>query len=63
MTKRKHLSGGLLTVLQGVSMTIMVGSMKEGRHDAAAIAEGLYLVYKQKAEGEGDWSWPRLLKP
>jgi hypothetical protein len=37
--KRKHLTGGLLTVSEGKSMTIMVGSMAAGRGGVGAIAE------------------------
>ena len=36
-SERKHLTGGLLTVSEDESMTIMVGSMAAGRHGARNI--------------------------
>lgn len=44
-----------LTVSEGESLVIMVGTLEADRHGAAAVTESLHLVHKPKAEGEQHW--------
>lgn len=41
--KRNHLTGGLLAVSEGESMTIMVGNMVAGRRGDGAITESVHI--------------------
>ena len=60
--KRKHLIGSLLTVSEGESMTIMAGSMGEGRrHGAGAVAKHLHLIHIRGRERMGAaWTFKTL---
>lgn len=50
--KRKYLVGGLLTVAEGESMSIMEESVAAGRHGTGAIAENSHVTHKHWAERE-----------
>lgn len=50
--KLKHLTGDLLTVSEGQTMTIKAGSMVAGRDGARVAAESLHLLGQRKAEKE-----------
>jgi len=52
--KRKHLIGGLLTISEGFSLLITLGSTAAWRQ------ESLILISRQEAEI--DWAWYGLLK-
>lgn len=58
--KRELLIDSLFTVIEGESMTFMVGTMA-GRHGDGALSESSHLIYKQEAEkvrlGLQDHQW------
>lgn len=55
--KRKPLTGGLLTLSVGESMTSSVGLRTEAdRHGVGVIAESSHLTHKHVAERVRDWA-------
>lgn len=62
--KRKHLIGSMVTVSEGVSMSILGGGRMVTcwQHDTGAVTESLYFICKLDAENTKDWGWHGLLK-